>query len=185
MRDRNALQHTATHCNILQLRGERQTQWRETDVLNTKDAASHCNTLQHTVIRDSDTATHCNTPQHTATHCNTLQHTATHRDTRKTHCRTLQHTAKHWARCNAPWYETETLQHTARHCNALQRTVVWEKNTVATPTWTHRKNVRHLQLQNGEFRCSCGVLRSFFSECWARFWIVHQVRRGLRCLDQR
>ena len=31
------------------------------------NAATHCNTLQHT-------ATHCNTLQHTATHCNTLQH---------------------------------------------------------------------------------------------------------------
>jgi len=50
---RNALQHTATHCNTLQ------------------HIATHCNTLQHT----QHTATHCNTLQHTATHCNTLQHT--------------------------------------------------------------------------------------------------------------
>ena len=46
------LQHTATHCNTLQL------------------AAPHCNTLQHTAI-------YCNTLQHTAAHCKTLQHTAT------------------------------------------------------------------------------------------------------------
>jgi len=44
------LQHTATHCNTLQL--------------TLQHAATHCNTLQRT-------ATHCNTLQHTATHCNT------------------------------------------------------------------------------------------------------------------
>jgi len=58
------MQHTCTHCNILQR------------------TATHCNTLQHT-------ARQCKTLQHTATYCNTLQtlqHTATHYDT-------LQHTA--------------------------------------------------------------------------------------------
>ena len=71
------LQHTATHCTVLQhtaLHWEANTvtaflkncwvQWR--------GAVSYQNTffLQHT-------ATHFNTPQHTATHCNTLQHSAT------------------------------------------------------------------------------------------------------------
>ena len=83
----NTLQHTATPCNTLQLKGELQCP---------QHTATHCNTLQHT-------ATHCNTrhcnkpklkgelhcpqssPPATATHCNTLQHTATY-------CNTLQHT---------------------------------------------------------------------------------------------
>jgi len=60
-----ALQHAATHCNILQ------------------HTATHCNTLQHTAthqltVESSPRLLHCNTLQHTATHCNTLQHTATH-----------------------------------------------------------------------------------------------------------
>jgi len=126
LRQREALQCTATHCNALQ------------------HAATHCNTLQHA-------ATHCNTLQQTATHCNTLQHTVCmrRRETREhcnayrtaTHCNTLQHTATH---CNAlqrtathcvhtstapPCNTTrpqngdksvEILQRTAAHCNALQ-----------------------------------------------------------------
>ena len=40
----------------------------------------------HTNVRWCDAATHCNTLQHTATHCNTLQ---------QTHGNTLQHTATH------------------------------------------------------------------------------------------
>jgi len=134
-RDRNALQHTATHCNILQLRGERQTQRRETDVLNTEDAASHCNTLQHTVIRDSDTAKHCNTLRHSATHCNTVQHSATQCDTRQRHCKTLQHAATHrdtrQRRCN-------TLQHTATHCNAQW----YETNTPWQPQLEHTERMK-------------------------------------------
>ena len=50
-RNRNRLQHTATHCNILQ------------------HTATHCDTLQHTAI-------HCTTLQHTAMHSNSLQLTA-------------------------------------------------------------------------------------------------------------
>ena len=57
----HSLQHTATHCNILQ---DTATPWL-------------CSTLQHT-------ATYCNTLQHTATHCNLLQRTATY-------CNTLHH----------------------------------------------------------------------------------------------
>jgi len=64
------LQHTATHCNTLQV-----------------VCATHCNTLQHTartcpVVQSSGVvvcATRCNTlhwPQQTATHCNILHHTA-------------------------------------------------------------------------------------------------------------
>jgi len=68
----NTLQHTATHCNTLQLEA--------------RHTAPHCNTLQHT-------ATHCNALQlearHTAPHRNTLQHTATHCNLRRD---TLHHT---------------------------------------------------------------------------------------------
>jgi len=101
--------NTATHCNTLQ------------------HTATYCNTLQHTAAHDSvlqHSATHCNTLQHTATHCNTpggasvnaqdernntpLHLAATH----TTHCNTLQHTATHY----------NTMQHTATCCNTLQHT---------------------------------------------------------------
>jgi len=62
--DFDTLQHTATHCNMLQ------------------HAALNCNTPCHGHDGDLDTlqntATLCNTLQHTATHCNTLPWTATH-----------------------------------------------------------------------------------------------------------
>jgi len=139
----DALQHTATYCNMLQR------------------TATHCNTLQHTATSaPSDpartlrmngmqfvevdalqhTATHCNKLQHTATYYNTLLRTATHWNTfvsgdpartlrmkgmqfveddtlqhTATHCNTLQNTATH---CN-------TLQYTATHCNVLQRTATY------------------------------------------------------------
>jgi len=57
------VQHTATHCNILQ------------------DTATHCNKLQDTTMHCNalqHTATRWNTLLYTATHCNTLHHTATH-----------------------------------------------------------------------------------------------------------
>jgi len=58
------------------------------DVLALQHTATHCNMLQHThyQMASSPCAStptrlkmcwHCNTLQHTATHCNTLQHTAT------------------------------------------------------------------------------------------------------------
>jgi len=82
---KEALQHTATYCNILQ-----RTRWQK------RRTATHCNTLQHT-------ATHCNALQHarwqkrdTVTHCNTLQLTRW----QKRHTATLQHTATHCTHCN-------------------------------------------------------------------------------------
>jgi len=54
-----------------------------------KSGASHCNTLQHTLL-------HCITLHHTASHCITLHHTASHcirLPHTATHCNTLQHTA--------------------------------------------------------------------------------------------
>ena len=91
----NSLQLTATHCNSLQ---HSATHWQL--VLSKGRCVTHCNTLQHTATRCNAlqlTATHCNTLQHTATHCHTLQHTATH-------CHTLQHTkdicnAEFWIKC--------------------------------------------------------------------------------------
>jgi len=73
------LQHTATHCNTLQL------------------TTRYCNTLQHRswwVRYQGVWHRHCNTLQHTAIHCNTLHHTASH-------CNTLQHTA---TLCNTLWH---------------------------------------------------------------------------------
>jgi len=105
----NVPQHTATHCNALQL---------PVNLMVLKKRALpaiHCKTLQGIAIR-------CNTLQHTATHCSTLQHTATHCNTLKNvatlgskfqyttpHRITLDHTGP---RCN-------TLKHTATHCNYL------------------------------------------------------------------
>jgi len=94
----NTLQHTATHCNTLQLKHVFHFRILPPSTVATH-IATHCSTLQHT-------AAHCNTLQHTATHCNTLQHIAVHDNT-------LQHTTTH---CS-------TLLHAATHCNILQHTI--------------------------------------------------------------
>ena len=118
------LQHTATPCNILQLRLEKagvtvnavspgfipDTGLSREQVcvcVWLQHTATHCNTLYYATTR-------CNMLQHTATHCDTLQYTVLSRDSCVFvyHCSTLQHTAAH---CN-------TLQHTATHCNTLQYT---------------------------------------------------------------
>jgi len=61
----NTLQHTATHCNRLQL-----TRVMISEVHGAMLCPLHvaicCNTMQRT-------ATHCNTLQHAAKHCNPLQ----------------------------------------------------------------------------------------------------------------
>ena len=83
--DTHPLQHTVTHCNIMQLTAQH--------------IATHCSTLQLT-------ATHCNTQQHAATRCSMLQHAATHCNTLQhtaTHCDTLQHTATHSLLCHVSW----------------------------------------------------------------------------------
>jgi len=64
--DFKALQHTATHCNILQ---------------HTKHTATHCSTGRHTATRHTmlhHTAPRCTTLQHVDEHCNTPQHNAQH-----------------------------------------------------------------------------------------------------------
>jgi len=83
------MQNAAMCCNVLQHTAPTffNSGYELTVQENDKDAATHCNTLQHT-------ATHCHTQQHAAMHCNTLPHAATR-------CNALQHTA---ARSN-------TLQH--------------------------------------------------------------------------
>ena len=102
-----ALQHTATHCNTMQLN------------------ATHCNILQHTATSCNAlqrNAKQCSILQHTAAHCNTLQHTATHRNTPEmqmntccsvTHCNTLLHTTTH---CYTHCY---TLHCSAPSCTTL------------------------------------------------------------------
>jgi len=104
----NALQHTATHCNVLSRQYIRNTSRHaavKKNYLHCLNTATHCNALQHTTMYRRDTvfvihletshaATHCNTLQHTATHCNTLQHTATHYNILLRHiCKTSRHTA--------------------------------------------------------------------------------------------
>ena len=74
----NTLQHTATHCSILQ---------------HSVTLASYCNTLQHT-------ATHYNTLQHTATHCNTLQlGTSRHADAQS---ESQSESQRPWCLCEPP-----------------------------------------------------------------------------------
>ena len=125
-------QQTATDCNRLQ-----QTAALLSINRTRCNAATHCNTLQHT-------ATHCNTLQHTATHCNTLQHTGASLSIRRprcnaaTHCNTLQYTATH---CRIAIDAKDSLQccHTVQHtatcsaidCNRLQHTA------------THRNTLRY------------------------------------------
>jgi len=113
------LQHTATHCNILQHTPTRcnaqcwalpplpvstRMQLRKSLfkwhpyflVLFCKRVFG---TLQHSTVRD----THCYTLQRysivNGTHFHILQHTETHWNTMScwTHCNTLQHTATHWS----------------------------------------------------------------------------------------
>jgi len=62
-RVREALQHTATHCNTLQHTATR-SDTPLNDHLIMREFVRHRNALQHTT-------THCDTLQHTATHCNT------------------------------------------------------------------------------------------------------------------
>jgi len=106
--------------------------------IGTTDAATHCNTLQHTAAHYSTlqhTAARCSTLQHAATRCNTLQHAATRCDTLRNtlyhlssaagmrvdfslqltvaHCNTTRCSTLAAARYNA-------LQHTATRCNTLQ-----------------------------------------------------------------
>ena len=134
----NALQHTATHCNLQ----DSAKHWK-----TLPDTARHCNTLQHSTR-------HCNTLQHTAsqTHWNTLHHTATR-------CNTLQHTATHTAiHCNTLRHkQTEThciaLQHAVTHCNTLQHTAI---HYITLDTLTPR-------LRGGKCKALGNTL--FFSSC--------------------
>ena len=130
-----ALQHTCTHCNILQ---HSETLYNLYDTLQHALGAillcclrtfrevglqvrKHCNTLQHAAIH-CDTLQYCNTKQRTATHCDTLRYSTVHCTTFQNvvaHCSTLHHAAPH---CNTLQYVTthcNTLQHTATHCNTL------------------------------------------------------------------
>ena len=101
----HTLQHTATHCNSLQLTATNACQTGKSHVHTHHNTPQHTatqyNTLQithakpdiHTCTHLQHTATHCNSLQLTATHCNSLQlihakpechmctHTATHRST--------------------------------------------------------------------------------------------------------
>jgi len=125
-----ALQHTATHCNALQL------PWLKPPSIvsgykNLHHTPQHCSTLQHAVnslVKASFHRVelqHCNIRQH----CNTLQHTATH-------CNSL-----HWSlllSCLAAWlcnmlHHCNTLQHTATHGNTLQQP--WLKPPSIVSIW--------------------------------------------------
>ena len=125
---RNALQHTATHCNALQ------------------HTATHCNTLQNVtfcwLILAAMHSMNLSYPQkHAATHCNTLQHNATH-------C-VLQCVAMHCGAtcCNAfngsimslttCATRCNTLQHNATHCNTLQNMIIAAISSIALSCLWH------------------------------------------------
>jgi len=135
-----ALQHTCTHCNILQ---HSETLYNLYQTLQHALGAIllcclrifgevrlqvRCNTLQHVATRCDTlwyTATHCNTKQRTATHCDILRYSTVHCTTLQNivaHCSQLHHAAP---RCTTQQYTAiryNTLQHTATHCNTLQHT---------------------------------------------------------------
>ena len=114
---RNTLQHTATHCNILQHILWIFILWVQASSGSFQlwHIVAHCSILQHTTA-------HCSTLQHTAAHYSTQQHTAAHSSTLQhtaAHCNTLQHII--WA--IVLWFKVShgscnTLQQTATHCNA-------------------------------------------------------------------
>jgi len=121
---RNTLQHTATHCNILQHILWIFILWVQASggSFQLWHIVAHCSILQHTTAHWSTlrtlqhTAAHCSTLQHTTAHSSTLQHTAAH-------CSTLQHTATH---CNTSFepsfYDLRYRMGLATHCNKLQHT---------------------------------------------------------------
>jgi len=87
----STLQHTTTHCNLLQQKISRLGQpsaWIATPCCTLQRIAAHCGTLQRT-------ATHCNTMEIDDFGLRTRRHTTT--CMRSTHCNTLRHTATH---CN-------------------------------------------------------------------------------------
>jgi len=131
-----ALQHTATHCHILQHKNcdllrlffkpvaceishtythiGTATYCNTTNTLQ-QPTATYCNTILHTYTHIGTATHYYKIPRHTATQPNTLQHTATQPNTLQhptaTYCNTTQHTATY---CN-------TTQHTATsYCNILQ-----------------------------------------------------------------
>jgi len=119
---RTLLQHTATHCNVLQYTATRNLLW----VSAPRTAATHCNTLQYTAI-------HCNEESAVSAcashYCDTLQCTAMH-------CNALQ-----WGICCG------CLQrHTATHCNVLQRGICCECLHLALLQRTTAPHCNTLQL---------------------------------------
>jgi len=120
-----ALQHSAIHCDTLQL-----LNWETPDYVRScntlQHTTAHCNALLYTVPQQH-TATHCNTTQHTAAHCSTLHHTATH-------CHTLQHTQKN----------CYTLQYATTYCTYEIQAVV----PCARLTATQCNTLLHAGTQN-------------------------------------
>ena len=135
-------QHTATHCNSLQLTATNLHQVSEASPpqspVDVWAGRSERGTASGVIGPQGQVMTrlhpqvshcilpHCNTRQHTATNCNTLQRTATHYNALQhtaTHCNKLRHTAAHGSTLQHTATHCNTLQHTATHCNTLQHTV--------------------------------------------------------------
>ena len=153
-----------------------------TDPRNTSgNAATHCNTPQHTAAHWSTSLQcvtvlirvltlqlyrrFCITLRHTATHCYTTHHTAIHYPTRviwamtpPIHQAILHHTATH---CNALQHTAShkiyqaILHHTAPHCNTLHHTM---HRTLFRPAprcnTLHRAATHYTALQHTTLRCN-------------------------------
>jgi len=134
------LQHAIVNCNTLSIyrqnaRDSSTPIWSSSYVICARciAAATHCNSLQHTIA-------HCNTPQHTA-HCNKTH--VTHLPTliellhhiRQVFCNSniLQLTATH---CNS-------LQLTATHCNSLQLTATHQSTQQYAAAHCSKMHVMH------------------------------------------
>jgi len=154
----NTLQHTATHCNTLQLAFEKRPAMPSDCPPGTR---SHCNALQRA-------ATRCDALQHTATNCNlplksdlrcprivrlytfavccsvlhvqrmfTCKHSLQHN---VMHCQTLQHTATNWNSQQHAFEQQPAIPLDCR-CNTLLRAATQCNTLSDTPT--HRIASQH------------------------------------------
>jgi len=113
----NTLQYAATHCHaVTPVLPEQHQQSHEHEI---EQAATHCNTLQHTFLQHA--AIRCNTPRSqdstislTNKILNKLQHIITNRNTYR--CNTLQNAATH---CNTPSSQGNTSSFTNKEIPVL------------------------------------------------------------------
>ena len=143
------MQHTATHCNTLQITPT------HSNVL--QHCTTRCNTFHHFATNcNRRKSAHCNTLHCTAAQYDALQQTATHSNAQQhaatvyiitTHCNALQDTATHLAdgrkceRSAVLYCKESSLQCTATHWFYL-----WHNAPICDMTHSHvtcRSHMRH------------------------------------------